>query len=91
MICCVHNVYNSLNSPAVPLPHASETRLQQIKLGQSEWHSRNATGAADNGVMILQHTLLVYFTCPPKSHSLIVTAPLVTFLILKPTVGIISS
>jgi len=29
--------------------------------------------------------------CPPISHTLIVTFPLVTFLILKPTVGIISS
>ena len=30
-------------------------------------------------------------TWPPRSHSLMVTAPRVTFLILKPTVGIMSS
>lgn len=29
--------------------------------------------------------------CPPISHSLIVTFPFVIFLMLKPTVGIMSS
>jgi hypothetical protein len=29
--------------------------------------------------------------CPPRSHSLIVTLPLVTLRMLKPTVGIMSS
>ena len=29
--------------------------------------------------------------CPPRSHSLIVTFPLVTLRMLKPTVGIMSS
>jgi len=29
--------------------------------------------------------------CPPMSHSLIVTLPFVTFFMLNPTVGIMSS
>lgn len=35
--------------------------------------------------------LLSVCTCPPRSHSLMVTLPLVTLRMLKPTVGIMSS
>ena len=87
MVSSIHHVNNCVDSSAISFPHASKSWLQKNYM---QWNVKQWLNRRRNFVYC-ELLSSWWLTWPPISHNLIVTFPFVIFLMLNPTVGIMSS